>query len=170
METRDEIIQAMFTNAVHHVSDESCFDAGQISALVSMLVELKAAICTASEPQKVAPRYDKPFEPRAMTKQLAWAAVRNEMARDDDLALGWHSNLAVMMTDAGVDYYDAQKRASQFMNMAFGRETLGLLMDLAARPIDAHMDFPNDEQIRKSIRETMQWTKQRIQDNDLKKG
>lgn len=46
--------------------------------------------------------------------------------KDDDLANGWHANIAVLMTDEGVPYDRAQERAAGFMRLVFGRDTLNL--------------------------------------------
>jgi hypothetical protein len=46
--------------------------------------------------------------------------------QDDDMANGWHANIAVLLTDEGVDYDNAQERAAGFMKMVFDRNTLGL--------------------------------------------
>lgn len=51
----------------------------------------------------------------------------SEAMKDDDMANGWHANIAVLMTDEGVPYNKAQERASGFMNLVFGRKTIDLL-------------------------------------------
>ena len=46
--------------------------------------------------------------------------------QDDDMANGWHANIAVLLTDEGVPYDKAQERASGFMNLTFGRKTIDI--------------------------------------------
>lgn len=60
-----------------------------------------------------------------ITVAQAMGCLKTAM-QDDDLANGWHANLAVLMTDSGVSYDEAQERASGFMNLVFERKTLDL--------------------------------------------
>ena len=50
----------------------------------------------------------------------------SEAMKDDDHANGWHANIAVLLTDEGVPYDAAQKRAAGFMKLVFNRDTLNL--------------------------------------------
>ena len=59
------------------------------------------------------------------TVPVAMACLREAM-KDDHYANGWHANIAVLLTDEGVDYERAQERASGFMRLVFDRPTLDL--------------------------------------------
>ena len=62
-----------------------------------------------------------------ISPQAAMAALSSRFRADDDYALGWHSNLAVMLTDYGVPYDAAQEQAAGFMRRAFNIDTLPIL-------------------------------------------
>lgn len=50
-----------------------------------------------------------------------------EAMKDDDIAWSWHCNIAVQITDEGVDWHTAQKAASRIMSHLFGRDTSDLV-------------------------------------------
>lgn len=53
----------------------------------------------------------------------AFAVVSKAMQTDGGYAQSWHSNLACLLTDAGVPHDIATIRAARFMNLAFGANT-----------------------------------------------
>jgi hypothetical protein len=62
----------------------------------------------------------------ACTSVSAAIDTLREAMKDDGMANGWHANIAVLMTDEGVDYDKAQERAAGFMKLVFNRDTLNL--------------------------------------------
>lgn len=50
--------------------------------------------------------------------------LKTAIQADPEYAHGWHCNLAVAMTDEGVDHDTAQRAADRFMQNAFGVSTL----------------------------------------------
>ena len=52
--------------------------------------------------------------------------ILTEAMQNDEYANGWHANIAVLLTDEGVDYDKAQERAAGFMRLVFDRNTLDL--------------------------------------------
>jgi hypothetical protein len=62
----------------------------------------------------------------ACTSVPAALGTLTEAMKEDDMANGWHANIAVLLTDEGVSYDKAQERAAGFMRMVFNRDTLNL--------------------------------------------
>lgn len=54
-----------------------------------------------------------------MIKLALWILSR-AMRNDADYARSWHANLSMMAQDAGADRKQANERACDFMNNAFG--------------------------------------------------
>ena len=48
--------------------------------------------------------------------------LKRVMKKDAEYAYGWHSNIAVMMQDAGASYEVSNEGAKRFMKLAFGVE------------------------------------------------
>jgi hypothetical protein len=62
----------------------------------------------------------------SQTSVSAAINILKDAMKDDDMANGWHANIAVLMTDEGVAYDKAQERAAGFMKLVFNRDTLNL--------------------------------------------
>lgn len=61
-----------------------------------------------------------------MNKVKEAMKVLSDAMKDEGYARAWHANIAVLLTDEGVDHAKAQERAAGFMRLVFGADTSDL--------------------------------------------